>query len=298
LSNAKALDPLQPVLALLGASILWGLTWLPLKYFGSHGVAGVTVTLVAHGSVGALALPWLILRRRQFQHRLLLVLLLALLGGTANLTFAVAIVRGDVVRMMVLFYLLPAWGVLGGRLVLGEAIDGQRWLSVASALGGAFLVLGGFHVWQRPLSLVDLMAVVSGMTLAFNNVLFRKLADVPVPEKMGAMFAGCLLVALALTLLGVQHPPSGVPSIVWLQLSGFGLVWIALATIGTLYGVAHLEASRSSILIIVELLTAVASAAILSQRELSTLEWAGAALIVIAAVLEAWRPNQESGAAS
>ena len=75
--------------------------------------------LVAHGSVGALVLPWLVLVRRQFQHRLPLMLLLTLLGGIANLAFAVAIVRGDVVRVMVLFYLLPAWGVLGGRVVLG-----------------------------------------------------------------------------------------------------------------------------------------------------------------------------------
>jgi drug/metabolite transporter (DMT)-like permease len=181
--------------------------------------------------------------------------------------------------------------VLGGRVVLGEAIDGQRWLSVVAALVGAFLVLGGFQVSQEPLSLIDFMAVLSGMTLAFNNVLFRKLADVPVPVKTASMFSGCFLVALALTIFGVQLPPSGVPVGVWLELAAFGLLWISLATIGTMWGVEHLEASRSSILIIVELLTAVVSAALLSQRSLSTLEWAGGALIVTAAVLEAWRPS-------
>ena len=49
-------DSALPVLALLGGSVLWGLSWLPLKYFARFGIEGVIVTLVAHGSVGAIAL--------------------------------------------------------------------------------------------------------------------------------------------------------------------------------------------------------------------------------------------------
>jgi drug/metabolite transporter (DMT)-like permease len=284
---------IYPVLALLGASALWGLTWLPLKYFADFGIEGTTVTLVAHGSVGVLALFWLAKHRQTFLHRGLPMLLLAALGGLANLTFASAMVQGDVVRVMVLFYLLPAWGVAGGFFFLGERIDAQRWLSLGCALAGAFLVLGGFHVLSQAPSFVDLLAVLAGLALAANNVAFRKLSDVPVPTKMASMFTGTLLWTLPITLLGIEPLPSGVPASVWVELSAFGLIWLSVATIGTLWGVAHLEAGRSSVLIIMELLTAVASAALLTERDLSRLEWLGGSLIVVAALLEAWRRTPE-----
>jgi drug/metabolite transporter (DMT)-like permease len=294
-ASERALPPFYPVLALAGASLLWGLTWIPLKYFGSFGLQGVTVTLVAHGSVGALALGWLLLRLARWRRAWTGVLALGACGGIANLAFASAIVSGDVVRVMVLFYLLPAWGVLGGWLILGERVDLLRKLSVVGALGGAVLILGGPQVLTEPPSVSDALAVLSGFALALNNVLFRKLTSLPVPDKIAAMFAGCLLLALLLTLLGVQPLPSAVPLAVWLQLAAFGLVGLSIATAGTQWGVAHMEAGKSSVLIIMELVAAVASAALINGTRLSWLEWLGGGLVVAASLLEARRPA-EAGA--
>src|SRR5215218_2933105 len=96
----SGLRPLYPVLVLLGASFLWGLTWLPIKYFGAFGLQGVTVTLAAHGSVGLLALPWLIYNFRDWRSDSRGLLLLSTFGGLANLAFASALVSGDVIRVM------------------------------------------------------------------------------------------------------------------------------------------------------------------------------------------------------
>jgi drug/metabolite transporter (DMT)-like permease len=280
------------VLVLLAASAAWGLTWIPLKYFAGFGLQGVSVTLVGHGSVGALSLPWLAFRFGAWRGAWRQMLLLSLFGGLANLAFACAIVSGDVVRVMVLFYLLPAWGVLGGWLLLGERVDALRKLTVVAALGGAFLILGGVQMLAVRPSLTDVLAVVAGMALALNNVLFRKLAKVTVPDKVAAMFAGCLVLAVPLTLLGVQPLPTSVPAAVWLQLVAFGLVWLFVATVGTLWGVAHMEAGKSSVLIIMELLTAVASAALINGLRLRPIEWLGGLLIVTAAFIEARRPAE------
>lgn len=282
--------PLYPVLVLLASSVVWGLTWIPLKYFAGFGLQGVNVTLVGHGSVGALAVPWLAFRWRAWRSAWGQMLLLGTFGGLANLAFASAVVSGDVVRVMVLFYLLPAWGVLGGWLLLGERVDRLRKLTVAGALGGAFLILGGVRIFAERPSLADALAVLSGMALALNNVLFRKLADISVPDKVASMFAGCLVWAIPLTLLGVQELPAAVPSEVWLELASFGLVWLFIATVGTQWGVAHMAAGKSSVLIIMELVAAVASAAVINGARLRPIEWLGGVLVVGAAVLEARRP--------
>jgi drug/metabolite transporter (DMT)-like permease len=288
-AQSSTLHPAYPVLVLVSASALWGLSWLPLKYFASFGIEGVPVTLVGHGSVGVLAIGLLWRRRALWQRAWRYLLLLAAVGGLANLAFASAIVRGDVVRVMVLFYLLPAWGVLGAYFWLGERVDTVRKLAVAAALGGAFLILGGPSILAKPPTFIDALAVLSGMALAVNNVWFRKLDQLTVTDKVAAMFVGCLLWAVPLTLLGVQSLPEGVPALVWAQLAGFGLVGLLLATIGTQWGVAHMEAGRSSVLIIVELVAAVASAALINGARLSAVEWLGGALIVLAALAEARR---------
>lgn len=290
-ARSSVLNPAYPVLVLMTASVLWGLSWLPLKYFAGFGLEGIPVTLVGHGSVGVLALGLLLQRHALWRRQWRGMLLLATVGGLANLSFASAIVRGEVVRVMVLFYLLPAWGVLGGYLWLGERVDGLRKLAVAGALGGAFLILGGPSILEQPPSLTDVLAVVSGMALAVNNVWFRKLDELTVTDKVAAMFVGCLLWALPLTVLGVQSLPAGVPPLVWAQLAGFGLVGLLLATIGTQWGVAHMEAGRSSVLIIMELVSAVISAALINGTRLSALEWLGGALVVMAALVEARRPT-------
>jgi drug/metabolite transporter (DMT)-like permease len=284
-----------PVLVLLGASTLWGLTWLPLKHFGAYGVGGSLVTLVAHGSVSVLAVPLLIAQRRAWLPAWPSLAVIGLAGGLANLAFASAMVHGDVTRVMALFYLLPAWGVLLARLLLGERVDGRRGLSLVFALGGAFLVLGGPRVLVAPPSWIDALAALSGLALATNNVVFRKAQAIPIAPKVAVVFVGSLLWAAASEALGGGAIPAA-PLLIWLEVAAFGLLWILAATAGTLYGVNNLEAGRSSVLIIMELVAAVVSSALLQRSLPDALTCAGGALILVSALLEALRGGPATAA--
>lgn len=290
------MHPLVPVFVLLSASTLWGLTWLPLKHFGGFGIEGPLVTLLAHGSVGLLSLPLLATRRAEWIPHWKAMAVLAFFGGMANIAFATAMLEGDVTRVMVLFYLLPAWGVLGGRVLLGERIDWRRRLSLVLALLGAFCILGGFRIAESPPAWNDLIAVAAGFGLAMNNVLFRKAAQVPVPSKIAISFIGCLVWAALLVAFGASPVPEQVPAIIWSEVVGFGVIWILVATIGTMWGVNQMEAGRSSVLIVMELVTAVGSAAWISGAKPTALEWTGGALILISALLEGARGEPEPSA--
>jgi drug/metabolite transporter (DMT)-like permease len=268
--------------------MLWGLTWLPLKHFRAFGIEGPLVTLVAHGSVGLLAIPLLARNAGAWLGYWRSMALLAVFGGAANLSFATAMARGDVTRVMALFYLLPAWGVLLARAFLGERIDLKRGLSLLFALTGSFFVLGGPRMFVAPPSFIDALAALSGFSLAVQNVVFRKTQAVPISLKVAAAFAGCLVLSLGGTWLA-SDPVPAVPAGIWLETVGFGLVWILLATVGTLYGVNHLEAGRSSMLIIMELLTAVLSSALVTRELPDPSACFGGALIVACAALEALR---------
>ena len=280
--------------ALLIAGLLWGLTWIPFRYFGSQGLNGLTFTMLAYGMVGLAVLPWLLLRRTDWMQQGRLVALIALSGGGANVCFTSALMAGEVVRVMLLFYLAPVWGVLGGRIAFGEPLTRLRIVAVAAALGGAFLLLGGTAVFAAPPGIVDLLALTSGLLYASQNIFTLAANRTPLHVKTLAVFVGCGALAGSLVLLTRQVVPP-VSGVLLLQLAAFAGIWMMLAMILTVYGVTRLEAGRSAILLVFELVAAVVSAMWIGGERLDGLEWLGAALIISAALIEARSTSIDKG---
>jgi len=282
-----------PVVVLLGASILWGLSWLPLKSINTMGIDGVSLIFVVYGILALTLSPLMIKHFMIWKEHKKVMLLIALFGGGANLAFTYALINGEVIRVMVLFYLLPVWGVAGGRIFLKEEIDRWRYLGVFLAISGAFLILGGFEVLNAPPSWIDLIALVSGLFFAMNNILFRASQSLPVGAKLSVMFLGCFSLAGVLLMGGVEQFPHEVNGNTWLMLVSYALFWLLIANIGSQWSVTHMEAGRSSIIIILELITAAVSATLIAGETMSPIEYTGGALIVAAAFIEALRTKDD-----
>jgi drug/metabolite transporter (DMT)-like permease len=281
------------VASLVGASLFWGCAWLPLKALEESGVDALSLALAAFTllAVGMVLFSW-----RQTGHLPIggSLVLIALLGGGANLAFTLAMVYGEVVRAMVLFYLLPLWGVLGGWLVLGERVDRVRWLGVALALLGAWLVLGGFEILQAVPSGFELFGLLAGLLYAMNNLVFRGVQGIPLSAKLSAMFIGCAGLALVAALATDIAWPSAVTPLAWGGVLLYALFWLMPANLGAQYGVTHLEAGRASVILILELVAAVLSATLIGGEQMAPWEWVGAALILLAALIEAVRGRSET----
>lgn len=281
--------PMLPVGVLFCSSCLWGLSWLPLKYLAERGLSGAALILVAYGSVALVLLPILWRERVAWRPQMVFLLMIALVGGLANLAFASSLIYGDVIRAMALFYLLPVWGILGGRIFLQETLTPARLLALALALTGAFFLLGATEIFNAPPRWIDLLAILSGLAFALNNLLFRATPQLPIASKVSAVFVGCGLLAALVLASGFQHLPStdiGADTMTLTIL--FGLLGLLLATGATQWAVTHLEAGRSAIIMVMELVAAMISAAILTQATLAPHEMLGASLILMASVVEAF----------
>jgi drug/metabolite transporter (DMT)-like permease len=279
------------IASMFASGLLWGLTWMPLKHFMRAGIDGLALTALTYGLIGVLVIPWLWRRRDAIRPQWRAVIGGAFLGGIANVCFVTMIMDGDVIRSMLLFYLTPVWGVLGGRVFLGERLTTLRVLAVLLSVTGAALVLGGPAALDGTLRLTDVLAVGAGFFYAAQNITARSADRVPVELKAASLFTGCTLVAaLLLPALGTPLPRIG--AVLGVQLVLFASLWLVAAVATQLYGVSHLDAGRSGVLIIFELVAAVTSAFLLSDEALPPLGWVGAALITTAALLEA-RPQSE-----
>ena len=271
---------------MLFGSLLWGLTWMPIKYFGSVGLTGITLTLCTYGVVGALMLPIIGARFAAWKSQWPLLLLAALFGGIANGSFVTALMEGNVTRVMLLFYLIPVWGALGGRLFLHETISPTRHAAVTLSIIGAFLVLGGPATLAGPLELIDILALAAGLFYTAQNIAFRAADRIPATIKAMAVFAGCGVVAATILPL-TGHGMPAVDAALALKLGAFALFWLTLAMLASTYGASHLKAGRASVLVLGELVTAVVSAMVVGGERLNAMGWCGAVLILAAAVLEA-----------
>jgi drug/metabolite transporter (DMT)-like permease len=283
----------MPVIVLFISSIGWGLTWLPLKYLSGLGMEGLQLVLIAFGAAAIVLMPLSYRQLNKWQGNYRFLMLIALFGGFANLSFQTAIYHGDVIRVMILFYLLPVWSVLGGRIFLGEHIDHKRMLAVAAALLGAFFILGGPKIFNSQPHWIDLLAIASGLSFALNNIVFRYSEQLPLTGKVNAVFLGCALLVLAYLL--VSKDVSSILSTDNILLTvAYGIFWIMLITFGTQWGVEQLEAGRASIIIIMELVAAVLSAAIILGETLEGMELIGGLMILAAALTETFRADPDN----
>jgi len=265
---------------------------MPLKAFVGQGLAGPVVSLLTYGSVGLLALGLMWRDRLAWRSQWALVLGLVLVGGWANTSFVNAVMLGDVARVMFLFYLSPVWSVLGGRIFLKERIPPARWVAVAGAIVGLWLVLGGPELMRGQsldFTLVDALSLSAGLAFAANNVIARAASRVPLRTKTLSVFVGCgLLSALATGLLGHSIPAMG--TLLWAALLAYGFGWMLLATITWQYGVSHLESSRAGVILLAELVVSVGTAMVFGGETLTPMGWAGGALITVAALAEVLFP--------
>jgi drug/metabolite transporter (DMT)-like permease len=281
---------LGPALALMLNAFVWGVSWAPFRWLEARGLHPLwATTLIYLVAVFVITLWQPRAWRDLFTTPVLWVLVLA--AGATNASFNWAVTVGDVVRVVLLFYLMPLWAVLLARLLLDERLTVAAGMRVLMALAGAAAVLwppgGG---WPLPHTLAEALGVAGGFSFALNNVMLRREAQRPESARALAMFLGGALVAgvlaLALAAAGrLPWPPA--PAVPW----GLGgLLMAAAFLVGNLalqYGAARLPANVTAVVMITEVLFAAGSAVLLGAGVLTPQLMLGGALIVGAALLSA-----------
>ena len=290
--------------ALVFNAFVWGTSWWPLRRLQDAGLHPLWATAIVF-TLASIAIT--IARPRACGQvlRTPALWLLVAAAGLTNAAFNWAIVIGDVVRVVLLFYLMPLWTVLLARVVLDERLTKAAALRIALGAAGAAIVLwptasaaaatGFAAMLPLPRSLADWLGVVGGFSFAFNNVMLRREAGEAEEGRALAMFAGGALVAGALAAIltasgAVPMPPPLAPP--WLALAGaLTLVFLA-GNLSLQYGAARLPANRTAVIMLTEVVFASLSALALGGGDLTPRLAIGGAFIVAGALLAAREPGR------
>lgn len=290
--------PTRAVAALLFNAAVWGLSWWPMRQLASLGWHPLWATVL----IFALAVLAVSLRRarvwRELARSRALWAIVAAAGGT-NAFFNWGVTTGDVVRVVLMFYVMPLWTVLLARWWLHEPITPASLVRVALALAGAATVLwptGAQGGAALAAGLPELLGLAGGLCFAINNVLLRRHAACSPEGRASAMFLGGVLMSLALVgLLQVPPPAPGGTALAAVPLAGAALLALVfLASNWALqWGTAHLPASVAAVVMVTEVIWAAGSSLALGAGQFSGRVLLGTVLILAAALLAAW-PGQGS----
>jgi drug/metabolite transporter (DMT)-like permease len=280
-----ARTPWLPATAVALSAALWGLWWLPLRALAEAGLTGAAVNAALYGIATVALLPLFWRRRRRLAAGGPLLLGAGGLFGAALVSWNLALILGEVVRVTLLFYLAPVWATLLAIAVLGEGIGWLRVLAVALGLAGAVVLLGFEGGLPLPRSPGDWLGLAAGVSFAFSVTLVRKGQAIAGFEQTLVSFAAAALFALLLLL--VSPPPDGPiasPALGWAALAA--LAWLLPCTWLLLWGARFLEPGRVSLLLLLEVAVAAVSAARGAGEPFGLREAAGCLLILGAGALE------------
>ncbi|MFN3594485.1 MAG: DMT family transporter [Thiobacillaceae bacterium] len=285
--TAPPAHTLLPAGALLVAAFVWGVIWYPYRLLEAAGVSGSLATLATYAVALAVSLPFFVKQTLAYRHRWRGLLAVALASGWTNLAYVLAVLHGEVMRVMLLFYLAPLWTVIFARLLLGERPHLLGYLVIALALTGAVTMLyPGDGRLPLPANAAEWLGLSAGLGFALANVLSRRVGDIPVGVRSLWVYAGVLVIAVFPVLEegGALPALNGLDTLDWGLVTVIGLA-LMVATLTVQYGLAHTPAMRAIVILLTELLAAGLSSWWLAGEVMGLRDWLGGALIVAASLL-------------
>ena len=279
------------VFSLLFGAVSWGVIWYPYRLMSEAGFSGVVSSFYTYCIailIGAIlfAKHW-----REIFTLPKSIIWLCMVAGWTNLSYVLAVIDGEVMRVMLLFYLSPLWTLLLAHFWLKENINKSGLFAIIISLIGAAIMLydpAQPYALPIPKNTSEWLALSAGIGFSLTNVITRKSTELSIRAKSFAVWFGVIAMALLfLPFVGKTLPlPSAFNMAQWLIMGLIALMLLA-ATLLVQFGVSNILASRAAVIFLFELVVAAVASYYLANETMQIQEWIGGSLIVLAALFTA-----------
>lgn len=281
-----------PVLLAVIAAILWGLWWMPIRALEDAGMVGAWANI----SMNLGALPVLAaaaLARPKGARISPRSMLGAAFMGVAVTLFGSSLAFTDVVRVVLLFYLLPAWSTAIECLFMGRRWSLGSLVALSLSLAGILTIYRGEIVltdWNQG----DVMALASGLAWSIGATLVFT-ASSPDPGRLafatmiGSLIAAGVLVAVMGDAVGPTPTADAMLAVIPFALA-LGSLYLALVLLVTLWSAIRLPPATMSFLLTAEIVSGIGSSTLVLGERFGWVRGLGATLIAMGALVEVVGP--------
>ena len=285
------LKNLNPNLAIILSTILWGTWWYPLRLLNEY-ANNNAIPLFLSFMLGGFAI--FIFSTKNIssfsKKNILITLLAASIGAAAMCLYNEGLIRGNVARILIFFYLTSVWSTMIEVFFLRQPLTIFRACSISAGFIGLFIITGIDEGNFLPSSMADIFGILSGMLWSVCATLIR------INKELDVNFATSIFILVGgIFVILATYLPDGQ------TLSGFNLdvfsktipVIIAFAFIWLLpgywlitYGQDQVDPGRAGILLMFEVVIGVVSAYLLANEIITLREFIGAIFVMSAPLIE------------
>ena len=275
-----------PIFSLLFGAFVWGIIWYPYRLMANAGVSGIYSSFYVFILTIAIALPYFFITKKKVSIWSKDFWLLALVAGYTNISYVLAVIDGEVVRVMLLFYLSPVWTIFLAHFMLNEDTQKRHYIAVFISLIGAFIMFWepGYLIHLDSKS--DWLALSSGLGFAITNVMTRKHEHMTVNQKALAIWLGVIVVAMICIMFNKNALPTldffrPVDAAIMMAIS----LSLFLSTLLVQFGVTQIKAVEASSFFLFEIVVAAISSYFLVGESIAFNEWLGGIFIIAGVIL-------------
>ena len=285
------LKNLNPNFAIILSTLLWGTWWYPLRLmneiannnaiplFLSFSLAGIFLLVLSFKDIKNIT-----------KQNVILTIVAASAGAAAMCLYNEGLLRGNVARILIFFYLTSVWSTLIEIFFMKQGLTIYRVFSIICGFGGMFVMMGIDQGNYLPSTLADFFGVLSGLLWSVCATLIRVNTDLRVNFATSVfILMGGVFVILAVLLPGGQIIEGFTYSIFKnsiLIILVFGFLWILPGYWLVTMGQDQVDPGRAGILLMFEVLIGVVSAYLLANEVITIREFLGAILILSAPLIE------------
>ena len=276
--------------ALVVAGGMWGLFWLPLRIFEAAGIGSIYVSILLYATSIVVILPWIIWDFPRFRREWVIAVAVGcFLGGSFSL-YAVSLIKTEVVRALLLFYISPVWSTLIAWLWFRERASFTRMLAIGLGVAGLLVVLDYRDGLPWPRNTGDWLALTSGVVWAIGSTIAYRRPAISIIGNLFGFSAGGIIAALIMILIfgaSLGQPPAVGLAIKHLPaIAAIAAFAVVPSTIGLNWGTQNLDPGRVGILLMAELVVGTISAAVFATEPFGWREALSVSLIIAAAVTD------------
>jgi len=209
--------------------------------------------------------------------------------GAMFATYQHGLITADIVRVTLLFYLAPVWGTVLGVVFLDKRLSLLRVLVIALGFAGAMVILDFRAGVPSPRGLGEWMGLASGIVFAIGATFAHKVVGEYEMEKtwLSLVFGALLSLVFALS-----NPAFAMPSADQVFAAApftLGVVVVVLIPITwtMVWGAQKLDPGRIALLLMLEVVAASITAALLAGEPYGIEKLIGTGMILTAGAVDA-----------
>lgn len=284
-----------PNLTVIVSCFFWGSYWIPLRYIDSDSNGSLWPIFFSFLLLSLLLLKPLVKTFYViFYERNYFFFLGCLFAATGITFYSESLLRGEIAKVVVLFYLCPIWGTIFAKIFLGNKLTLKRLLSIILGIIGLEIMVGIEKGIIFPTSVVEWIALSAGLSWALGMTLFHLAKSTSGFEKtaLTALIIPFVFLALCLVPDGrTLEMPNQLISVkvIYLWMILFAVVWLLPSILLTYFSVEVLDPGRINILLAFEVAVGFISASLLTNEIIGLRECLGALFVVSACFVDVFK---------